>query len=504
MEEALGMRRGLPFLLLLAALASCIPTVLPSIPTLPGPTVTANPNATPSPTPFGPDATLPATGSPSPAPAASPSPVPQSDLTLYSLDALLDTAAHTLAVDEQIVYRNGTGAALPNVVLAVEPNHWAGCFTLETLEVNGQPAANVIPVGHRLEVPLAPALDPGGSVRLSLSYRLALPQADSTHLFGYYPDQLNLVDWYPFIVPYDPVQGWLLHPVGNAGEHLVYDLAAFDLRLRFSGPARAPIVAASAPGSPLKDGWHYQLPAVRSFALSASTQYASESLPAAGVLVTGYYFPSEQASARTVLTEVARAVSTYTGLFGPSPYPSLAIVESPFFDGLEFDGLFFLSRTFYTSANGTVLDNLVDIGVHETAHQWWFAAVGNDQALEPWLDEALATYGEWLFYQQNYPQVTAWWAFRVEAYSPSGWVDTDIYSSGGFRPYANAVYLRGAQFLQALRGQIGDPAFFAFLKDYYARMSGKRATGGDFFRLLSQHTDMDLSALVAAYFQHSH
>jgi aminopeptidase N len=151
-----------------------------------------------------------------------------------------------------------------------------------------------------------------------------------------------------------------------------------------------------------------------------------------------------------------------------------------------------------------VLNNLVDIAVHETAHQWWFGSVGSDQALEPWLDEALATYSERLFYEKNYPAVTAWQAFRVDAYAPAGWVDTDIYHGLDFRTYANAVYLRGAQFLQALRDRIGDETFFAFLKDYAAQMAGKRATAADFFRILRAHTGAEITDIVSAYFQNPH
>jgi aminopeptidase N len=171
---------------------------------------------------------------------------------------------------------------------------------------------------------------------------------------------------------------------------------------------------------------------------------------------------------------------------------------------MEYDGLFFLSRDFYTGENGTVLNNLIDIGVHETAHQWWFGLVGNDQAMEPWLDEALATYSERLFYEQNYPEVIAWQAFRIDAYNPTGWVDTDIYHGVDFRTYTNAVYLRGAQFLQALRSRVGDAAFFAFLKDYAAQMTGRRATSADFFRILRQHTIADFSDLITDYFQNPH
>jgi aminopeptidase N len=170
---------------------------------------------------------------------------------------------------------------------------------------------------------------------------------------------------------------------------------------------------------------------------------------------------------------------------------------------MEYDGLYFLSQDYYASYDGTMLTNLVDLAVHETAHQWWFGMVGNDQAMEPWLDEALATYSEELFYEQHLPQISTWWFFRVESFSPAGWVDTDIYDGINFRTYANAVYLRGAQFLEALRKRIGDPAFFAFLKDYATQMSGKLATGEDFFRILRAHTSINIKDLISSYFQYA-
>ena len=83
-------------------------------------------------------------------------------------------------------------------------------------------------------------------------------------------------------------------------------------------------------------------------------------------------------------------------------------------------------------------------------------------------------------------------------------MDTDIYHGVDFRTYTNAVYLRGAQFLQALRERIGDDAFFAFLKDYAAQMAGKRATVADFFRILRQHTSVDISDLLSVFFQNPH
>jgi aminopeptidase N len=168
---------------------------------------------------------------------------------------------------------------------------------------------------------------------------------------------------------------------------------------------------------------------------------------------------------------------------------------------MEYDGLFFIGRDFYTAYDGTKLNNLVDLAIHETAHQWWFGLVGNDQALQPWLDEALATYSEKLFYEKNYPAITAWQAFRIDIHSPTGWIDMDVYHAGSFRSYANAVYLRGSQFLQALRDRVGDVAFLNFLKDYANQMAGKTATTKDFFRILHEHTSADISDILSEYFQ---
>jgi hypothetical protein len=420
--------------------------------------------------------------------------------SLYTLNAKLDYAAHSLSVDESILYQNATGEILFTLVLGVEPNLWADCFALGSLTVDGQAATGRSINGDRLDVPLAAALIPGGTLNLSLHFDLHLPAADVQHVFGYNIYQTNLVDWYPFIVPYSG--GWLLHPPAKVGEHLVYDEAVFDVTLTLTDPNLPVTLAASAPAEAAAGSWHYHLQNARTFVFSASSVYQTSSTTTDGVTVTSYYFGEEEAQARAVLDEAARALATFAGLFGSYPYPSLSIVESPFYDGMEYDGLFFLSRDYFTAFDGTVLNNLIDIAVHETAHQWWFGLVGNDQALAPWLDEALATYSEKLFYEKSYPAVTAWWAFRVDAYAPTGWVDTDIYHGEDFRTYTNAVYLRGAQFLEALRGRIGDEAFFTFLKDYAAQMAGRRAAADDFFRILRTHTSADLSELISSYFQH--
>jgi hypothetical protein len=105
------------------------------------------------------------------------------------------------------------------------------------------------------------------------------------------------------------------------------------------------------------------------------------------------------------------------------------------------------------------------------------------------------------FYEHFAPELLPqWWYYRIDYYQPQGVVDIPVYAGGGFRPYTNAVYFRGAYFLENLRKRMGDEAFFAFLRHYLTEFDGKIATSSDFFRLLRQHTDQDFSDLLREYF----
>ncbi len=490
-------------------------TPLPSWTPAPPPTATIAPSATAS-------ATLPPTDTPVPtgtntlAPTSALTPTassvadtpnapstPATQNPQYLLNVLMNYAGHTLTVSEVILYPNQSSDTLGSLMLAVNPNLWNNVFVLQSLALNDQPWSNYTLQGQYFTVNLDTPLQPGGIVKLGIAYTLQLPYSAGTFQnFGYTARQINLIDWFPFVVPYLPGQGWVLHDPWAYGENLVYAEADFRVSLTFADPAHAPVVAASAPaGVDSAGALVYVLPNARTFTISASTQYQRTSASVDDVTIDNYYFPEDASAAAMVLRQTRNAVDTYTQAFGPYAHTSLAVVETDLNDGLESDGLYFLSESFYKAYDGSVANDLVDIAVHETAHQWWFGAVASDQALEPWLDEAMATYSEHIFYEKNAPNlVTWWWNFRVYYFTPGGYVDTRLYNTASFRSYVNAVYLRGAEFFEALRTRIGDPAFFAFLQDYYATERGHISNADDFFRILDAHTNVDYSDLVHAYF----
>ncbi len=442
----------------------------------------------------------------------SPTPIPAPERATYTLNTTIDYDAHTVVVDETIVYPNHTGGQLSALVLAVEPNLWPGSFTLTGVSIDGTPITTYTLNGQRLDIALASFFQPEHVITINVQYSLVLPFAEQEdpgvsrpRIYGYTNRQLNLTNWYPFVVPY--INGeWVIHEPWFYGEHLVYDAADYEVNLKFADPATAPIVAASGFPEPQADSTRYTITSVRTFALAASRDFQVSSVQVGDVTVSSYYFALSDIGGQAALKASAEAVQVFSQRYGPYPHKTLSLVMGDFNDGMEYSAFFYLSRDFYGSLyDGTPANYLTFVAVHETAHQWWFEQVANDQAQQPWLDESLATYSERIYYENTRPDLLSWWwIYRIDIYSPQGFTDIPIYDGQGFRTYTNASYFRGAHFLEDLRTRIGDEAFFAFLQDYLAQGRGKIVTSDDFFRILRTHTSTDFSDLIRQYFQNTY
>lgn len=479
-------------IILSLVLGSCGKTETPSPvePTATAPSITATNTSQPSPTVT------------TPPPMANPA---------YTLDLLLDYAHKKASVQETVKYQNQSGQDLTSIVLAVEPNLWAGCFTLKELQVNGQVTTTYTLDGQQLE--LKQGLAPMEIITLSISYDLAIPEIDvnskaaiiRTQVFGYTPKQMNFVDWYPFVVPYEAGKGWLLNNPATYGEHLVYDAADFDVTVQFADET-APIVAASGAEIAASTGKHFLLEKGRSFALSFNPDYLIKSQEVDGITVFSYYYPGSALGGQAALDATVRALQVFNQAFGSYQHKTLSVVEEQTAFSMEYDGLYFLEIPLYAGYSGANTDLLPSIAAHETAHQWWFGLVGSDQANEPWLDEALSTYSERLFNESYSLERGNWWYLaRLSSMADVNCpVDITIYGFYNYCYYTESVYMRGGLFLQAIRERIGDQDFMAFLKDLATQFAHHQVTTQDFFDVLRQHTTADLSDIIQEFFTTSH
>jgi aminopeptidase N len=304
------------------------------------------------------------------------------------------------------------------------------------------------------------------------------------------------------MAPYRVGKGWLANKPWFYGEHQVYDLSDFKVDIELLEPPAGLVIAASAPVQQEGSRYAYTLTNARNFVLSASPFYKVFTQMVGQVTVTSYAFTFDGAAGKAALQHTAASLELYSQIFSPYPHSSMAVVEADFLDGMEYEGLYFLSRGFYNLYNGTPQGYLAAIAAHETAHQWWYASVANDQALEPWLDEALCTYSEYIYYKNVHPEYLKWWwDFRVNYYEPQGKVNLPLYDYTSYRSYRDAVYLNGAHFLDDLRTLTGDEAFYSFLKDYAGTFKGQIVTAANFFSLLKRHTGADYSQLLNKYFK---
>ena len=85
----------------------------------------------------------------------------------------------------------------------------------------------------------------------------------------------------------------------------------------------------------------------------------------------------------TYLNAAARALTTFSQRYGPYPWSTYTVIVEADRSALgdEYPTLVFIST-----------DLPANVVTHETAHQWFYSLVGDDQARDPWLDESLA---EW-------------------------------------------------------------------------------------------------------------
>ncbi len=519
------------FVLILTVLASCAsPTPTPEPRHFaPFILITQDPNASPTPTPFQPSGAIdtvlptftdapPATATftstlpptltftpPPPGPASgSVSPTlpsgANSSRPNYILYSTLDFRGKTITTDQTIRYYNNTGVSLSEIVFSVQPNRYGNAFVLNSIAQDGTSLNSYTISGQRMTVSLPQPLGAGAATTLTLNFKLNIPQKSASDVFGYDYNQINLVDWYPFIVPYK--NGWILHDSMPWGEHLVYDSADIELNIKKDSDVTLAVGA-----SPEQNGeWtRYRLYGARTLALSASNEFIVVESTAGNITIRSYHFNGYKTGGDGILLLAAQAVNTFSEQFAPYPYQSLAVVQTDMDDGMEYDGLIFISTDFYSQYTGGARNNLAAIGVHEIAHQWWYGLVGNDHALEPWLDEALATYSERIFYENNYPaNISWWWQFRVNYFNPTGYVDTNIYNGGSFRLYTNAVYFQGARFLDEMRILMGHGNFSKFLKEYARRHAHGHATSADFFALAREIVNVNYNGLLNKYFAGSY
>jgi hypothetical protein len=177
-------------------------------------------------------------------------------------------------------------------------------------------------------------------------------------------------------------------------------------------------------------------------------------------------------------------ISFLSTIFGPYPFRDAGGVVDSIDVGFALETQ---TRPVYSPGFFSTQQSGDDVVVHELAHQWTGDKLRLGRWQDIWLNEGFATYAEWLW-SEHEGRETAQQLF--ENYTTNVWPDPadPFWSVTIGQPqdasvlFDAAVYYRGAMTLQALRNEIGDPAFFQLLRSWGSQ-GPATVTTEDFIRV---------------------
>jgi len=202
---------------------------------------------------------------------------------------------------------------------------------------------------------------------------------------------------------------------------------------------------------------------VRDFNFSASPDYSVKNVSWGGISINVFYKTYDPDK---LLTWTISAFERFTDKVGAYPHDQFTVAETPAGVGMESPGLVWIDSTLAQSRFAYIV-------VHEVSHQWFYSTVGNNQATEPFVDEAL---GDFLTRDLL-------GSFRNSDCAEAR-LDRSVYNYTG-RCYNEVIYVQGGLYLRDYKAEVGDNSFWAGINDFYR----ERKFGIASIRSLLDHLD---------------
>ena len=438
----------------------------------------------------------------------------------YEIDLFVDWASGTFSGTTTVVAANCTAASIDGFLFrlfANNPGVYGEAYLSvtkisaegETIDFPAQPASTT------LWVPLPSPLEPEQTVSLVLEFvgkTAPSPLKADRPKTGYgiltkNDDSMVLSAFYPMLSP-QTVQASSLEEACGIGDLLWGEAADYSVTLRIdrdlAPAASGRLIASHGNGD---DAVHrFEAQAARDFSLVLTLDYEEIELQSSGQTLRAFFTPPHQAASVRAIELASDALDLYERAVGSLPFDEVDIVEVPLqrVAGVEFSGLILVSEAYAENPYTQFYDIILS---HEMAHQWFYAAVGNDPSASPWLDEAFATFLSNLFLAEfrggeAASAERARWRRSYEAAHDANQEQTIADPACSFATssaYSAFVYDGGAWFLSQLRDTVGDEIFFEVLSTYYIDNLGRIATKEALLSSFESACDCSLAELCRTF-----
>ncbi|MGE5702362.1 MAG: M1 family metallopeptidase [Clostridia bacterium] len=401
-------------------------------------------------------------------------------------------------------FRDGSKLTDPNWVFMLGKELEPGEIKIDEVQVNGETvhAAYYRNDPTVLEVKWNKTKTPAGKpVEIMLRFTEKIP--NNKGRMSYNSSAIWLGNWLPILAVNDQ-RGWHLDPYYPVGDPFFSDIADYKVTVKVppgysvasSGNEQAAEMTETRPVKSKSVEIH--APRVRDFAMVImdDTYLPLEQKVGATLVKTWYQAGDDEQQTQRMHTAAVNALRYYHEQFGEYPYPEFDVVKTGgFFGGMEYPGIVFIQGDYFQKANniGTA------VVAHETAHQWFYGLVGNDEVAEAWVDESLADYATMSYLKDREPALSqAYIDYRkirsnqVGRYQQMGlkaWQPLKDFPD--WNSYSDLVYSQGAMTLWNLREKWGAAKVHETLRQYVKKHGFGQATGDDVVNAFTVSTGED-------------
>lgn len=420
------------------------------------------------------------------------------DLNYYNIEAALDPVTSVITAKQVIDYKNREGELLSELYIHLYPNAFSkesqpsiigntdsiddmhGKIEISSLKINNNPVNFEVGLTDTsIKIPYQ-FLD-GESYKIEIDYLVSV--SSTSERFGVVNGIYNLGNWYPILAVYDEA-GWHVDPYLSIGDPFYSDVSNYDISMKvpkgYQVAGSGYIYAVDE--EDLFTTYHFRADRMRDFAfvISDHFEFIKEKVNDTEVYL---YYPKDQADHNWLddsMSFGADSLRAFEDLIGDYPYKTYSVVLTNFPTGMEYPGLVLISERYLDNT----IDALKTVIVHETAHQWFYGIIGNDEINEGWIDEGLTTFftayfeiddSSLLYYQttmERYRDRVDRMGFDNVVISKSAY-DFDEWNS-----YGAAAYSKPALMYDEIRSLYGDEKILEFarvLYDTYAYKNMKEA-----------------------------
>jgi hypothetical protein len=377
--------------------------------------------------------------------AIQPGRVDRSSLRLaatYAATVRLAYGTRRFGVDSRATITNTSGASIDRIELNTAVAR-LGSMQLGSVWVDGTLVPATV-ADQTIVVPLGGILAAGATATVRVKYQATLRTSlsGSSWLFTKVNGIVDAYRWLPWVSRRTPFD----RP--NHGDPFVTPVSSF-VRITVITDRKLVIATTGDRVFRSADGLTQRFEArdVRDVTLTAAPDYHTRERLVGKTIVRYYYRSSSNATA--ILDAAVSAFSKLQARLGTYPYRSFKVVQSAGGYGMESPRLIWIPY-------GVGSANLRYLVAHETAHQWFYGLVGNDQSRQPFADEAAADF------VARY--ITG---LKRSSRCTTGRLDKSIYDYTS-ACYYEKVYIQGGNLLDSARRKMGSTAFWAALRRYVA------------------------------------